>query len=56
MTKISGTLDEDRNTFVIISLLILPQKETVSDEICKTHKIHTECQIHFPPKIVPFER
>jgi len=54
MTRITGTLHEDKCTFMIISDSILLRMRSISVESCKgnqnTHFIFS----NFVPKIVPF--
>jgi hypothetical protein len=56
MTRITGTLQEDLCTFIIISLLILLTMRNVSDKSVDKIKTRILCSVMFFPKTVPFMR
>ena len=56
LTRITGTLHEDRYTFMIISHWIRLRMRNVSDKICRENQNTHFIFNNFFPKIVPFMR
>jgi hypothetical protein len=56
MARITGTLHEDRCTFMIVSRLILLRMRNGSDKSCRENKKTHFVFSNFSPKIVPFMR
>jgi hypothetical protein len=56
LTRITGTLHEDHQTFFIISRLILLRMRNVSDKSCRENQNTHFMFSNVFPKIVPFMR
>ena len=58
LTRITGTLPEDRYTFLIISRLVLVRMRKFSDKSCRENQNRhfVFSNFLFLPKIVPFVR